>query len=87
MIFTDGFLHADPHQGNLYVRKDPQSNRDQLVILDHGLYRKLDQDFRYNYAKVWMSLLFADMKALEKNCKAMNAGNKMYYFNYPAWLS
>ena len=33
-----GFVHADPHSGNLLVRKD-KKGKDQLVILDHGLYQ------------------------------------------------
>lgn len=38
MIHKYGFVHADPHSGNMLVRKD-SNNRDQLVLLDHGLYQ------------------------------------------------
>lgn len=38
MIHKYGFVHADPHSGNLLVRKD-RKGRDQLVVLDHGLYQ------------------------------------------------
>lgn len=39
MIFKEGFVHADPHPGNLFVRQvDGQA---QLVILDHGIYTEL----------------------------------------------
>lgn len=31
----------------------------QLVLLDHGLYRQLDDSFRLEYAGLWHSLVFA----------------------------
>ena len=31
----------------------------QLVLLDHGLYRELDDSFRLEYAGLWRSLIFA----------------------------
>jgi aarF domain-containing kinase len=40
MIFKEGFVHADPHPGNLFVRKDANGNA-QLIILDHGIYTEL----------------------------------------------
>lgn len=40
MIHQKGFVHADPHSGNLLVRKN-KNNQDELVILDHGLYQEL----------------------------------------------
>ena len=40
-IFQSGFVHADPHPGNLFVRKLPD-NDVQLVLLDHGLYQYVE---------------------------------------------
>ena len=37
MIHKEGFVHADTHSGNLMVRK--YKKKDQLVLLDHGLYQ------------------------------------------------
>jgi aarF domain-containing kinase len=31
----------------------------QLVLLDHGLYRQLDDSFRLEYAGLWHALVFA----------------------------
>ncbi len=39
MIFVNGFVHCDPHPGNVLVRKCPQSNKTEIVLLDHGLYQ------------------------------------------------
>lgn len=37
MIFFHGFVHCDPHPGNLLIRRGP-SGAPELVLLDHGLY-------------------------------------------------
>ncbi len=39
MCFDDGFLHADLHPGNMFVRDD-----DKLVIIDVGLCKLLHED-------------------------------------------
>ena len=39
MIFKDGFVHADPHPGNLLVRKENGIHK--LILLDHGVYTTL----------------------------------------------
>ncbi|XP_049276326.1 aarF domain-containing protein kinase 1 isoform X2 [Rhipicephalus sanguineus] len=36
MIFVQGYVHCDPHPGNLLVRQGSQGPT--LVLLDHGLY-------------------------------------------------
>ena len=38
-IFLHGFVHCDPHGGNVLVRVQPGTNKPQIVMLDHGLYR------------------------------------------------
>ena len=41
-IFIHGFVHCDPHPGNVFVRKvyDKELRKyvPELVLLDHGLY-------------------------------------------------
>ncbi|KAL7576744.1 hypothetical protein ACA910_005660 [Epithemia clementina (nom. ined.)] len=68
-----GWVHCDPHPGNLLVRPSPSSNntkkkRPQLVLLDHGLYRELDDDFRSKYAFLWKSLMLADLEGIKDSC-------------------
>lgn len=37
-IFVTGFIHCDPHPGNVFVRPHPKNkNTYQIVILDFGL--------------------------------------------------
>ena len=42
-MFRHGVLHADPHPGNLFVRRGPDGP--VLVLLDHGLTLSLPPDF------------------------------------------
>ena len=47
-------MHCDPHSGNVLVRPlKPGSSRPQIVLLDHGLYKTLDDEFRIKYAEMW----------------------------------
>lgn len=37
MIFINGFVHSDPHPGNILVHKS-KSGDNEVILLDHGLY-------------------------------------------------
>jgi len=70
-IYDFGFIHSDPHQGNLFVRKvdDKSSKKNfKLVLLDHGLYRDLDDSFRYHYMNLWRGIIMQDKKILKEGC-------------------
>ncbi|KAG9316562.1 Rad9-domain-containing protein [Chiua virens] len=61
MVFLNGYFHADPHPGNLLIRRAPLNSRSpynfEIVLLDHGLYFDLDPELRINYSKLWLSLI------------------------------
>lgn len=97
MVYEHGFVHCDPHAGNILVRGwshargsggwsgalsgalsgvwgrlngwfsgNQQHNNDnqqqgdgswQIVLLDHGLYTELSDEFRLSYAHLWKSIL------------------------------
>lgn len=66
-IFMHGFVHADPHAGNVLVRHIPGApGKPQLVLLDHGLYRPLDDAFRVRYARLWRALIFGDEEGIKE---------------------
>ncbi len=51
MIFVSGFVHVDPHGGNLKVRaslpsKNAAHKNYEIVLLDHGLYREIPPDYQ-----------------------------------------
>ncbi|CAN0072832.1 unnamed protein product, partial [Discosporangium mesarthrocarpum] len=97
MIHCHGFVHCDPHPGNLMVQVLPsgddrgeggseavQANggreigqskgkvKHQVVVLDHGMYRRLDPGFRHTYCRLWKAFLTRDSQ-LGKTC-AMEMG-------------
>ncbi|XP_051873635.1 aarF domain-containing protein kinase 1 [Pristis pectinata] len=75
MIFVNGFVHCDPHPGNVLVRKSPQTNKVEIVLLDHGLYQTLTEEFRLNYCRLWHSLIKTDMKGTEMYSRRLGAGD------------
>uniref|UniRef100_A0A182SU54 ABC1 atypical kinase-like domain-containing protein n=1 Tax=Anopheles maculatus TaxID=74869 RepID=A0A182SU54_9DIPT len=72
-IFATGFVHADPHPGNVFVRQDPSNTkRMQLVLLDHGLYEQLDPVVRENLCRFWEAIVLRDHAAMKHYSNALN---------------
>ncbi|KAI9226170.1 MAG: ABC1 family-domain-containing protein [Piptocephalis tieghemiana] len=68
-IFQSGFVHCDPHPGNVLVRRHPSNPFvPQILLIDHGLYMREDPAFRKQYCQLWKALLLQDLKALESIC-------------------
>ncbi|THH28903.1 hypothetical protein EUX98_g5280 [Antrodiella citrinella] len=66
-IFSWGWVHCDPHPGNVIIRPNPKNpSHPQLVLIDHGLYVSMPEDFRQQYATVWKSLLIQDLDTVIK---------------------
>lgn len=67
-IFVSGFVHCDPHPGNVLVRKQ-KNGTPQVVLLDHGLYIEESPQFRSDYCELWKAILLMQidsMKAISK---------------------
>ncbi|KAG7226128.1 hypothetical protein INR49_014222, partial [Caranx melampygus] len=75
MIFVHGFVHCDPHPGNVLVRKCPQSRKTEIVLLDHGLYQRLQPDFRLDYCHLWQALIKGDISKVEHYSRRLGAGD------------
>jgi aarF domain-containing kinase len=67
-IFEYGFVHADPHPGNIFVRKDHKKGF-ELVLLDHGLYRPISKEVRYAYSILWNGIFLQNEEHLKKACE------------------
>ena len=68
-------MHCDPHPHNVLVRKHPyRSNKPQIVLLDHGLYRTLTPEFRHNYTRLWSGIVLSDESIIKEYAKSLNAG-------------
>ncbi|BFF97592.1 uncharacterized aarF domain-containing protein kinase 5 [Drosophila madeirensis] len=52
-IFYTGFVHADPHPGNIFVRRNESSGRADIILLDHGLYEELPAEVRGPLCEFW----------------------------------
>ena len=64
-MFLWGWVHCDPHPGNIFIRRLP-SGKPELVLIDHGLYIHLEPAFRHQYALFWKSLLTFDNATLKE---------------------
>ncbi len=66
MIFVDGTYHADPHPGNILVRKDGA-----LILLDFGATAELSQNMREGIPEFLESVLRRDTNGLVKAMRKM----------------
>ncbi|KAF9195648.1 hypothetical protein BGZ50_004046 [Haplosporangium sp. Z 11] len=69
MIYKDGFVHCDPHPGNVMIRPTPPGSPSprnfEIILLDHGLYRELTPEFRLDYAHLWTAIIASDEKEIK----------------------
>ncbi|ORZ03013.1 ABC1 family-domain-containing protein [Syncephalastrum racemosum] len=80
MIFLNGYVHCDPHPGNILVRPHQgplQRGRPafDIVLLDHGLYRTVPEDLRLNYAHLWTALIEGDEEGIQKYCAGVGGSD------------
>ncbi|KAI9841628.1 MAG: hypothetical protein M1837_000475 [Sclerophora amabilis] len=73
-MFLWGWVHCDPHPGNIFIRRLP-SGKPELVLIDHGLYIHLEPEFRHQYSLFWKSLMTFDNKALGEIVKGWGINN------------
>ena len=62
MIFTDGFFHADPHPGNIFVMPSGQ-----LAFLDFGMVGVVTSEVKYALASTLVALINKDYDRLIDN--------------------
>ncbi|XP_075529568.1 aarF domain containing kinase 5 isoform X3 [Dermacentor variabilis] len=58
-IFHTGFVHADPHPGNVFVEKG-KDGKARIVLLDHGLYECISKENRLSLCQLWKSIIMND---------------------------
>ena len=75
MIYEKGFVHSDPHPGNLFVRKKVINGKQdiELVILDHGIYTDLPDETRLSYTKLWRGILSQDEQMIKESSRELGA--------------
>ncbi|XP_057872271.2 uncharacterized protein LOC131078560 [Cryptomeria japonica] len=80
MIFVHGYVHGDPHPGNILVF--PHSSKKDgfdIVLLDHGIYRELDESFRMDFCRLWKALILLDPHEMKQMGERIGAGK---YYRY-----
>jgi len=73
-LFIFGWVHCDPHPGNILVRRRP-NGKPQLVLLDHGLYITTTPEFRHKYALFWQALFTFDNRTIRDISSSWGIGN------------
>ncbi|KAH3674875.1 hypothetical protein WICPIJ_009445 [Wickerhamomyces pijperi] len=71
MIFTPGVgIHCDPHGGNLAIRSHTPTHTNpfnfEIILYDHGLYRQLTNEMRYDYAQFWLAMIDNDQAKMKQ---------------------
>ena len=81
-IFRTGFVHADPHAGNVHVRVNgshkSKGNQAEIVLLDHGLYESLLSEERKILCELWMASINNDHLRMKQAATALGAPEKEY---------
>lgn len=57
LMMVHGFVYADAHPGNVFVRPRGRRGEFDIVLLDHGMYRRVDETFRSSYCNLWAGLV------------------------------
>ena len=78
LIFKEGFFHADPHPGNIFVEKTKDNYR--IVLLDHGLYKSLDDKTVGFYSELWTGIILKDEQKIKEACEKIGVGDKYRLF-------
>lgn len=69
MIFQSGFVHCDPHHGNIainYLEKPRNGHNFEIVLYDHGLYREIPNQMKVDYARFWLALIDKNKRSMKK---------------------
>lgn len=75
MIFRHGFVHCDPHPGNILVL--PSGG---IALLDHGVYRELSGALRRDYSGLWLAVLSGSKAAMQAACERLGVDPAMWRF-------
>nr|XP_027807579.1 uncharacterized aarF domain-containing protein kinase 5 isoform X1 [Marmota flaviventris] len=77
-IFYTGFIHSDPHPGNVLVRRG-LDGKAELVLLDHGLYQFLDEKDRSALCQLWRTIILRDQAAMKEHAAALGVKDYLLF--------
>ncbi|XP_052819370.1 uncharacterized aarF domain-containing protein kinase 5-like isoform X3 [Mya arenaria] len=78
-IFLTGFVHADPHPGNVFIRvgKDKKS---EIVLLDHGLYDYLKPCHREYLCNLYKAIIMRNEDDMERYSHLLGVKDRVELF-------
>lgn len=71
-IFEYGYFHADPHPGNVFVRKDGV-----ICLLDFGMVGRLMEKDKYAFAWIFISLAKGDVQRMAANLRKLAVSDEI----------
>ncbi len=71
-IFEFGYFHADPHPGNVLIRKDGV-----ICLLDFGMVGQLMQKDKFAFANVFVGMAREDAKMMASNLRKLAIEDKI----------
>ncbi|XP_064085063.1 uncharacterized aarF domain-containing protein kinase 5-like [Macrobrachium nipponense] len=80
-IFHTGFVHADPHPGNVLIRQSKHGGA-EIVILDHGLYQFLPTSVRQPLCRLWKAIVVGDHENMKENSAQLGVAGKIVFCRF-----
>ncbi|EDW29456.1 GL22769 [Drosophila persimilis] len=78
-IFYTGFVHADPHPGNIFVRRNESSGRADIILLDHGLYEELPVEVRGPLCEFWEATVLRNESKMQAAAEKIGIADYMRF--------
>jgi predicted unusual protein kinase regulating ubiquinone biosynthesis (AarF/ABC1/UbiB family) len=63
-FFVEGFFHADPHPGNIFVKRGPPGKGPIIEFVDFGMVGAITQSMMKAMRELFLSFLARDSKAM-----------------------
>uniref|UniRef100_A0A023GFI0 ABC1 atypical kinase-like domain-containing protein n=1 Tax=Amblyomma triste TaxID=251400 RepID=A0A023GFI0_AMBTT len=73
-LFHTGFVHADPHPGNVFVKRG-DDGKAKIVLLDHGLYEEISKANRLSLCRLWKSIIMNDHSGMKTHSLELGVAN------------
>jgi predicted unusual protein kinase regulating ubiquinone biosynthesis (AarF/ABC1/UbiB family) len=63
-FFDEGFFHADPHPGNIFVKKGSAPDNPVIAFVDFGMVGSVTKNMKRAFKDVFMGFLLRDSRTL-----------------------
>lgn len=68
-FFTEGFFHADPHPGNIFVKRDSDAADPVIAFIDFGMVGRLTKTMKKSLTGLFLAVLGRDPRGLVSSLK------------------